>query len=207
MDYYTLDRIQTAKMLNISTRTLDRYIAKKIFSTVKKKGKIFFHSKEIEDFLREKNTESIDINIDNKFKNFRQNDNTENQLKDFNIPQNNLAKPVSTLEEINNNEVVFKKMYETMHQLFKSQQEQLTKAYFRIGQLETKQQLLEQNNLKKEQEDKFVEKSQKLQNELFLIKEQNYALSKNLENLKRNKHIYLIIAVLFVFFISLFFIL
>ncbi|HPO06005.1 MAG TPA: helix-turn-helix domain-containing protein [Candidatus Gracilibacteria bacterium] len=61
MDYYVLDRQQVAEKLNLSTRTIDRYVAKKTFSTRKLNGKIYFHKKEIEDFLLNQNTEAIAI--------------------------------------------------------------------------------------------------------------------------------------------------
>ena len=138
MNYYTLDRQKTAKLLNISTRTLDRYTAKKIFSTQKINGKIFFHQKEIEDFLSNQNIEEIDINIDTKQQTLRQ---VQNFYKKEEINNNNMSKNMSNsinydkeymLAKSTNEASVYKKMYETIQNIFEAQQEQLKQSYKHI---------------------------------------------------------------------------
>ncbi|MBT4936476.1 AAA domain-containing protein, partial [Candidatus Peregrinibacteria bacterium] len=150
MDYYTLDRKSVAEILRISLRTIDRYVAKKTFSTERKNGKIFFHSKEVEDFLQEKSIEGIDTSFAaqstrlNNIKSFYSQQNTPE------ISQKSMAKDVAKYHGDNFSELqkktqkyeleakMYKNMYETSQQLFMSQQEQLQSAHYRLGKLEEK---------------------------------------------------------------------
>lgn len=162
MEYYVLDRKTTARMLGVSTRTLDRYIAKKMFSTKRMKGKVFFHKKEIEDFMLNKNTESVDIKPQllstqlNDTKNIYE---TGGLSKIAENMSKTVSKPLSFELEKNYEkallrEEMYKKMYEGTKKLFEDQQAQLKELCYRLGQLEEKKGinnfLLEQKNLEQQ---------------------------------------------------------
>lgn len=149
MDYYTLDRLDVAKALNISTRTLDRYVAKNIFSTSKKNGKIFFHEREIEDFLRERNTESIDISVDTQTDRLRHIQNGFHkhfyEEDQGNFVAKDMSKEISSsvsLEQQNRIKALeievetYKQMQKKTQELFALHIERLQSAYIRIGELE-----------------------------------------------------------------------
>ena len=177
MEYYTLDRKTVADMLNISTRTLDRYVAKKTFSTKRIKGKVFFHAKEIEDFLQEQNTESIDISRHSQAKRLRQVQDGFSEHVSQNNYQNSMSNSAS--KEVSKHIVpqeqlelqmerdMYKKLYEKTQELHVSQLEKLQQASYRVGELEQKLQssvpLLAAQNQKQEVEAQLHTKEQKIQ--------------------------------------------
>lgn len=221
MDYYTLDRTSVAKMLNVSTRTLDRYIAKKIFSTEKKNGKIYFHSKEIEDFLSIRNTESIDNSFDNQSTRLRHIKNSFSQVFSVYNDDNFVSKDVSTPPQNDTNTkmlnfeaeaIFYKKMYETIQDLFKAQQGQLQGAYYRIGQIEA--QLLQLNQqinnsipLLEVEKEKIANEASFKKSEVQIkkLEDENYLLEKRLEVSVAMKIIYTIFAVSVIFIASFLF--
>lgn len=154
MDYYTLDRKSVADMLKVSLRTLDRYVAKNTFSTEKRNGKLFFHLKEVEDFLQDRSIEGIDTNFATQSTRLEriQSAFLDSQTPEF--KQDSMAKEVSKHPSHEFSELekkfqkheleakMYKNMYETSQQLFASQQEQLQSAHYRLGKLEEKVKLL-----------------------------------------------------------------
>jgi hypothetical protein len=220
MDYYTLDRKSVAEMLKISTRTVDRYAAKKLFSIQRKKGKIFFHQKEVEGYLLSKNTESVDISTTDQTTRLRQiQENYGSQTID-DEPLNPLSESVSKFKQIEKisraekyikkelETEMYKNMYKTTQKLFQSQQKQLRDAYYRIGQLETQVKPLTvqlpestKNLVSKE---KYEEKKQvvtHLQQHLKQTELEHSLLQKKLYNAQVLKLFFLIstISVIFIF--------
>lgn len=50
-----LTRVQAAKFLGVSTRTIDRYVAQEKFSVIRENGKVLFNRADLEDFRNAKN--------------------------------------------------------------------------------------------------------------------------------------------------------
>jgi hypothetical protein len=210
MDYYTLDRKSVAEILRISLRTIDRYVAKKTFSTERKNGKIFFHSKEVEDFLQEKSIEGIDTSFAaqstrlNNIKSFYSQQNTPE------ISQKSMAKDVAKYHGDNFSELqkktqkyeleakMYKNMYETSQQLFMSQQEQLQSAHYRLGKLEEKIKVLPSPvNVEKQQ----VQEA-KHQTKISQLEKTNTRLHYDIEKNSFMKKFYLLFSVVVVFGVS-----
>jgi predicted site-specific integrase-resolvase len=192
MDFYTLTRKEVAEILKISTRTLDRYVSKKMFSTRLKKGKVYFNKTEIEEFLKEKNIESVNqtiltqktVNIDKKEdKNMSKEMSKEMANKGF----------FEDYQKLKYEKEMYKNMYENIHNMFNSQQNMLKNAYYKIGQLEYK---TLQITPKKENKEDFYQK--KIEN----LEKHNQNLEKNLKNYEVLKIIYASISIGIIFFFS-----
>lgn len=186
MDYYTLDRQQVSDLLKVSTRTLDRYVAKNVFSTQRKKGKLFFHAKEVEDFLHTNNTESIDNSrhiqstrlqeIQNQFASEFSRNFTAEPVSQPMAKEVKLELPSQKEMQLEMEKNMYKQLYEKMQELHASQLDRLQQASYRIGELEHKMQntvpLLEAKNKQEEiqvelqQKAKFIQQLQQEQEEL-----------------------------------------
>ncbi|PCI24908.1 hypothetical protein COB57_04015 [Candidatus Peregrinibacteria bacterium] len=142
MDYYTLDRKNVASMLDVSLRTLDRYISKKMFSTKKKKGKVFFHEAEIVDYIQERNVESVDVGSQKQSTRLRQTQEWFDEEVSQNNHGENMAKDMSFSHRMVSQDIVaaeiHQKMYETINDLYVAQQKDLNASYKYIGELEYK---------------------------------------------------------------------
>jgi len=219
MDYYTLTRQDVSKKLQISTRTLDRYVAKKTFSTKKKSGKVFFHIKEIEDFNQEKNTESIDINSTPQSTRLRHIQeqfspkSSENNLEE-NV-QYSLSKDVTKdllqekfiLEkkalEFELQAQMYKKMYETTHQLFQTQQKQIQNAYLELGENKQKEKTLSLASPEKLEVQKVL--LEQSHTELQIEKKENTQLYQKLQSSQTIQTLYFITTIASIIFFSFFF--
>ena len=215
MNYYTIDRQNTAKLLNISTRTLDRYSSKKIFSTKKINGKIFFHKKEIEDFLNNQNIEQVDINIDTKSKLLRQ---VQNFYQEEQNTNRNMSKTSSTsikydkeymLAKSNHEASVYKKMYETIQNVFEAQQERLQQSYTRIGTLENHIKNLETSTISlteaQETKVKQIKQLNDLKSTSVLLENENALLQKEVDFFSASKNIYMFISIFIIVIFSVIF--
>jgi hypothetical protein len=167
MSFYTFDRKTVADMLKISLRTLDRYVAKNIFSIEKRGGKVFFNSREIDRACHDRATESVDTGFTtqssrlSRIQSLHSTDNVD--VSTVESVANDVSTGVSKVQEshiielqkkLDINEVearMYKDMYEKTHKVFLSQQEQLQKNYYQIGQLEQQIKLLPSQYNVKEQ--------------------------------------------------------
>jgi len=212
MELFTLTKNDVAGLLQVSTRTVDRYVESKKFSTERVKGRIYFNRKEIESFAKQLNIDSFDSNLDSFAKDWRNVESPKNGVIYDMEDGESVAKPMAKVSNLSipnrrqNTEVgfnaeteMFKKMYETMKGLFQSQQEELQKAHYRLGLLEKqKSYLLERLNssvplleLKMQEKDNNAKLS-----EIESLEKQKQCLEKEIELVKVGKIVYIMIAAL-----------
>ena len=211
MSFYTFDRKTVADMLKVSLRTLDRYVAKNIFSTEKRNGKVFFNSREIDRACHERGTESVDTGFATQSSRLSRIQSLHSTQDTKVSPVESVANSVSTgvskvqesqileLEKkLHTNEVearMYKDMYERTHKVFLSQQEQLQKNYYQIGQLEQQIKLLpSQYNVKE-------------QTHITELEKKNMGLQYDVKKNRYIQKLYFFLSMLTVFITSLLFLL
>ncbi|MFA5829334.1 MAG: hypothetical protein WC843_02460 [Candidatus Gracilibacteria bacterium] len=157
---YEIDRKAASKLLKVSVRTVDRYIAKNKLKIFKRDGRIWLDKKELQRLKGHKEVDSdvdmstpamsidrtrvipVDTSIDNDdtvYSHDAENSPTISQ-KRHNYRVDNRTRNVdiseSTKSEIE--EQVYKRLFTELQQELKEKQERLEGANYRVGQLEAR---------------------------------------------------------------------
>jgi hypothetical protein len=182
---YTIDRKTASKKLNVSLRTIDRYIAIKKISVKKVEGRIWLNNKEIQKLQKQK--ERMHRGISDR----------QSTLHDMSIDNgetlSTLGRQISAYQRENSAGEIYKKLFDELKQEIYTKQKQLEGANYRVGQLEAKLKesipLLEFNKainaekrLKKDMED-----------EMKFLQTASNQLKKKIKEEKTNKLVYLFI--------------
>lgn len=196
----SVSRNEAAKILNISTRTLDRYIRQRKISTVRRGRNLKFDLEELRRFQQKK--EAV---LQPKFQKFGGFDVEEGELieKINHIDSETADDGEATQESVQTariqstetvEQAIYHKLYEEASVELKKKEELLQGANYRVGQLEAKLQnmvpLLEYRKQK--------EQTEKLAEEVTKKESVCRTLSENIRVEKFNKKIYTIL-----FFMSL----
>ncbi len=120
-----LDRKQAAKLLNLSIRTVDRYIKSSKFPIKNIGGRVFIHLKDLQPILKQKG-------ITPRTGDFKQPVKSNLITTDIPINDENVPDPKSKPES----KAVYRKLFEELQEELKSKQKQLEGANYRVGQLE-----------------------------------------------------------------------
>ncbi len=132
---FDTSRKEAAKMLRVSTRTLDRYIASKKLSTKSIAGRIFLNSEELVNFTKQRRShKSIKKSASGKVSKLtkaRIPKKTQDYEDVYTIPVEQ-SDIVSSVEDR-----IYKKLYEEIRTDVKVFQQRLEGANYRVGQLES----------------------------------------------------------------------
>lgn len=207
-----LDKKKAADLLNISVRTLDRYISKGILPKQEIAGRIVISLKDLKPLLDQKKSEHDLLNSINS--NFQQ-----NRLR----PENNSLPTETTIEEIGDSPSsenftsktaaeppIYQRLYEELQQELKSKQERLEGANYRVGQLEGllkesvplldyRKALALENQKRQEIEqllNTFEKDNENLNQAIDAKKNELDHLTRRLEQEKLNKKVFLIILII-----------
>ena len=196
---YTIDRKAASRLLKVSTRTIDRYIARKRLSFEKRDGRIWLDKKEV---LRARQRIPVDRDIDMMSSEMSSD---KIHIIPVDAPESSVHSGSSDFQTVysrnfkdesprrDTEEEVYKKLFEQLQEELKTKQERLEAANYRVGQLESHLKesipLLDYNReIAKEREEKeSIRKN---------LDAQQFEVEQLLNNLKEerfNKKVYLII--------------
>jgi excisionase family DNA binding protein len=179
----TISRKEAATLLNISTRTLDRYVRQSKITPIRRGRSVTFNLDELRKF-QQKRTSSLQppLSID------------ADELLEEMRSREGVSTHEGTQHPARPEEKVYKHLYEEANRELKQKEELLRGANYRVGQLETKLQnmvpLLEFKK-QKEEVDKLKGESEEREKVCTILKE-------NIRIEKFNKKIFTIL-----FFLSL----
>lgn len=180
----SVSRKEAAKILNVSTRTLDRYIRQQKISTLQRGRNITFALDELRAFQQKRDQHiqpELDIN-ENTFIQDLKNIDTQSQP----TPTNSPNPPTE--------EKIYKNLYEETSREIKKKDELLQGANYRVGQLEAKlQNMVPLLEFKKQKEE-----TDQLRKDVEVKETVCQALNTNIQIEKFNKKIFTIL-----FFLSL----
>jgi hypothetical protein len=121
---FDVSRKQAADIMNVSTRTLDRYIKSKKLSSKSIAGRIMLNRDEVDSFKKTRTHRNVKKNKSSKKK------------KVYEINTSYIDPEKSKAPE-NTEEKVYKKLYEELRQEVRVFQQRLEGANYRVGQLES----------------------------------------------------------------------
>lgn len=133
---YDIDRKTASKLLKVSMRTVDRYIVAKKLSTEKRDGHIWLNKKEILKLRGSKRVDSSPsvstpkMSIDNLAV-----DNVDTSIDNVHIVSTVDHEKTKSRRQ-NQEDLVFKNLYEELREDLKIKQDRLEGANYRVGQLE-----------------------------------------------------------------------
>lgn len=202
-----IDRKNAAKLLNVSTRTIDRYIARGILSKQEINGRIIIAKTDLENLKKLKGGLS---SLPHEPISSKEIDEQEVTEQEYEKNSNSNETKVYHAKRTENQNEIYKKLYEETQEELKIKQKRLEGANYRVGQLESL--LKESIPLIEYKKVLALEQSKRdeLENILNKIQIDNDLIQKNLESkaieaqqldkrLKEerfNKKIYLIILIL-----------
>ncbi len=134
-----IDRKTAARLLKVSTRTVDRYISQNKLNSEKIDGRIWLYKRELW-VLRNKNkVDSESTSVDKK-KDSVSIDNKVSTVGDMSIDNVDLVSTSkyknSAFGGLKQEQDVYKKLYEELKDELKQKQDRLEGANYRVGQLE-----------------------------------------------------------------------
>ena len=130
---FQTDRKAAAKLLNVSVRTVDRYIASNRLSIQRRDNRIWLSKKDIVEFRdgRQVDTSDVDMSIDVDSQNSV--DRSTAGVDSLSTP----AEKISANKKARSASTIYKKLYEQTHEELKNAQKRLEGANYRVGQLES----------------------------------------------------------------------
>ena len=134
-----IDRKTAARLLKVSIRTVDRYVASKKLSSVTKEGRIWLNKKEVQGLKKKKQVDKVDAQVRTE-KRKMSIDKSVSSPVDMSIDTVDIVstyskeKAGSTKQESSG--TIFKKLYEELKEELKTSQNRLEGANYRVGQLE-----------------------------------------------------------------------
>jgi hypothetical protein len=123
---FTISREEAAKIMGMSTRTLDRYIKGRKLSNKNIAGRIFLNAEEVTDFSKKKRSHR---NIK-----YRQ-PQIQRAIDPQPIPDVFIESDVDIVGKVENR--IYRNLYEEVQRDIKGFQQRLEGANYRVGQLET----------------------------------------------------------------------
>lgn len=185
---YKTERRAAARLLKVSMRTVDRYIAAGRLSIEKREGRIWLDKKELSAFKRKAKVDSpnVDLSIDNMGR-----QGVDSGVVDVDFVSTPSAE-FSANEKGKSAGGVYKKLYEDTYLELKKAQERLEGANYRVGQLEAMVSksvpLLEhQRMLGEEKAEKLA-----LEEEMESLRDKIEKIVEKLKDEKINKKVYLV---------------
>lgn len=127
-----IDRKQAAEMLNVSIRTIDRYIQKGTLQKEEINGRIFLHTQDLKPLLDQKK-------LQNKYLSQLASDRPHSAPQPEQRPQQEQGSEQSFVQADFAQEEssdIYQKLYEELQEELKTKQERLEGANYRVGQLE-----------------------------------------------------------------------
>lgn len=205
-----IDRKTAAKLLKVSVRTVDRYIAQEKIKAVKVEGRISLNRREIMN-LKRKNR------VDNEGSLYEHAESKMSIDKIASVPVDMSIDSVDSLStskkrniahsKLRRDDSVYKKLFEELQLELKQKQERLEGANYRVGQLEAlikeSVPLLEHRKMLIAAENKKIE----LSNQTEVQKKKLRKLIKLYKDEKLNKRVYLVILFIIMMLQPLWFIL
>lgn len=204
---YDIDRKTASKLMKVSVRTVDRYIVVKKLSIEKRDGRIWLDKKEV---LRMRANARVDsgrgvidgeMSMDKRVKNVGGGflgsvdmlSTSEEGSGDGNENTFRVVTRRGELSSSENEEKVFKKLFEELRQELKEKQERLEGANYRVGQLEGL--LKDSVPLPDHQKLLLAERSEieKLKQAIEPLEYQSRHLETVLKDERLNKRVYLIL--------------
>lgn len=131
-----IDRKQAAEMLNVSIRTIDRYIQKGTLQKEEINGRIFLRTRDLKPLLDQKKLQSKYLS--ELAENNNSHSSTPAEEKNTSPAPLEASYTDSEYENTSSHEDagIYKKLYEEAQEELKSKQERLEGANYRVGQLE-----------------------------------------------------------------------
>lgn len=131
-----IDRKQAAEMLNVSIRTIDRYIQKGTLQKEEINGRIFLRTRDLKPLLDQKKLQSKYLS--ELAENNNSHSSTPAEEKNTSPAPLEASYTDSEYENASSHEDadIYKKLYEEAQEELKSKQERLEGANYRVGQLE-----------------------------------------------------------------------
>jgi excisionase family DNA binding protein len=180
VDY--IERKEAAHLLNISMRTLDRYLKKNKIGSIKNGYRILVKRIDVDQFINEYKVDDI---------NYQQNHNVTYKENRFSSHKNNEKDIMSTLSKVDNNQsmALFKNLFVQLNKELEKKDEKIELANYRIGQLETeiKQSIPLATQIKKDYEVQQVLKKAEIK--INKLHEETVRLEKELHRGLINKKI------------------
>lgn len=130
---FKMDRKAAAKLLKVSVRTVDRYIASNRLSIQRRDNRIWLSKENVLEFRdgRQVDTLSADMSIDVD---------SQNGVDSSSAGVDSLSTPaakISANQKARSASSIYKKLYEQTHEELKNAQQRLEGANYRVGQLES----------------------------------------------------------------------
>ncbi|KKP37854.1 hypothetical protein A2483_02940 [Candidatus Peregrinibacteria bacterium RIFOXYC2_FULL_33_13] len=199
---YTLTRERAASIIQVSTRTLDRYIRQNILTSLKIGAKVYLSDQEISNFIkfRKKTPLESTSNLKSKDK--------EPQKKNIYIKDlvgKHLERQKDPLEEkkevltSHDEYTVYQKLYHELAVQVKENQKRLEGANYKVGQLEAKLEIVNQHYISLADHHKYLNVLKVNEMELNTKNYQSKLLIKDIEDKFKNEKVnkQIIIAILF----------
>lgn len=212
-----IDRKKAADLLQVSIRTLDRYISKGILPKQDIAGRIVIKFKDLKPLLEQKKLEGEYLNSLNS--NYQKERNRQSEQQGSDTQYSSSIQPEyqshATASEafVSVNETedspIYQKLYEQLQEELKTKQERLEGANYRVGQLEgllkesvplldyRKSMALEQQKREELEQllDSFEKDNETLNQTVEAKRTELEQISKKLQQEKNNKKIFLIILI------------
>jgi excisionase family DNA binding protein len=178
---FLVSRQQAAKIIGVSTRTIDRYIAQEKFSIVRKGGKVLLDERELEEFKSNKNPVVAQV------------------VKSSSKKTTTKSNESPLVSESSFEETKYQILYENAQQEVIKKEEVIRTMHYQLGTLETAAQnsipALEAENEKREWEE-FTDK----------LSEENIKLKALLKSAKNGRIIFFSLSIIFLLVIITIFI-
>lgn len=182
-----VDRQTAARILNVSTRTLDRYLRKDILGYKKKQHRILIKKSDIDDYINKYKVDNV-VDIADKV-----NLHFQDQSDLFEEEAEQEKQATTMLSQIENAQPgsIYKNLYYEFKQDLNQKMERLELANYKLGQLETQMQNMIPVMDHKKKMDEFKAMSQKITQEMKNIQAEKAQLEKQLRQEKLNKVVYI----------------
>lgn len=183
---FNIDRQSAAKVLSVSVRTIDRYIASGEIRKVKTRGRTWLANDDIKRLLSQAGGAKRDTVASHFFPDVSRDD-SESEV----VSKLRKDPQIKQKEEVlsDNNNLNYKKLYTEAKEELVNKNKKLQQAIYRIGQLETKiKQMVPQIELQKQQ--KLLQQSNRNYQELINQETQKReVVTRNLlEKIKQTEH-------------------
>ena len=182
-----VDRHIAAKMLNVSTRTLDRYLRKNILKNRKKNNRVYVRKSDVENYIHQYKIDDVEHHEEKKEFNFT------NQVFERKSEESPITDNISMISSIDNKKQiqVYKTLYYEFKQDLEKKSEKLEMANYRIGELETRLKNTTPTVEVNEKENKLKDNERKLGVKIEKMVVKNANLEKKLRHERFNKIVYI----------------
>ncbi len=178
-----IDRQTAAKLMNVSTRTLDRYLRKSKLKSIKRNHRIYVKKNDIDGYINK-------YKVDECVSQVSQTDVTDNLFKNY--PEDT---KLDALQNTDDKQLVqlCKNLYLEFKKDIEQKNEKLQSANYKIGKLETEISQMVPIIDKKKSDYEYRTKVKEYENNVKSLEKENIKLNTLLYQEKINKIIYIII--------------